>query len=95
MRFLVRIFRHQGDYSAMVPDLPGCVAVAETVEKVRDLIAEAIVLHLDLRRQSGEAMPKPTQHLDFTIDEDTEEEFCTWVEVKPPGKKKSRYSKAV
>ncbi len=29
-----------------------------------------------------EAMPTPTQHLDFTIDEDTEEEFCTWVEVK-------------
>ena len=82
MRFLVRIYRHEGDYSAMVPDLPGCVAVAETVEQVRKLLAEAIALHLDLMRQSGEKIPSPTQHIDFVIDETVEEELCTWVEVE-------------
>ncbi len=95
MRFLVMIYQHHDDYSAMVPDLPGCVAVAEKVEKVRNLIPEAIFLHLDLMRQSGEAIPTPAQHLDFTIDEATEQEFCTWVEVKPPWRTKSRHSNVV
>jgi predicted RNase H-like HicB family nuclease len=84
MRFLVRIYRHGDDYSAMVPDLPGCVAAAGTVEKVRKLIAEAITLHLDLMQQSGEAIPSPSQHLDFAIDTTVEEEFCTWVDVVAP-----------
>ncbi len=84
MRFLVRIYRHEGDYSALVPDLPGCVAVAEKVEKVRNLIAEAIALHLELMQQSGERMPVPTQSIEFAVDEASEEEFCTWVEVKVP-----------
>jgi len=82
MRFLVRIYRYEGDYSAMVPDLPGCVAVAETVEQVRKLIAEAITGHLDLMRQSGEKIPSPTRQIDFVIDETVEEELCTWVEVE-------------
>lgn len=84
VRFLVRIYRYNGDYSAMVPDLPGCVAAAESVEKVRKLIAEAIGLHLEMMRLSGEAAPSPTQQLEFAIDDETEEEFCTWVEVAIP-----------
>jgi predicted RNase H-like HicB family nuclease len=82
MRLMVRIYQYEGDYSAMVPDLPGCVAAASSVEKVRKLIAEAIGLHLDLMRQSGENIPSPTQHLDFAIDEGSSEEFCTWVDVE-------------
>jgi len=82
MRFLVRIYRSGKDYSALVPDLPGCVAVAKSVENVRKLLAEAIPLHLDLMRQAGEPLPTPTQHLDFAIDETVAEEFCTWVEVE-------------
>ncbi len=84
MQFLVRIYRSGGNYSAMVPDLPGCVAAARSVEKVRKLMAEAIGLHLDLMRQSGEKIPSPTRKIDFTIDETVEEELCTWVEVKAP-----------
>ncbi len=85
MRFLVRIYRYAGDYSALAPDLPGCVAAAKTMEKVRKLIAEAIALHLDLMRQNGEPIPSPSKHLDFAIDETAdEEEFCTWVEVETP-----------
>src|SRR5258708_7778881 len=82
MRFLVRIYKYEGDYSAMAPDLPGCVAAAETVEKVRKLMAEALALHLDLMRQSGEKIPSPTRQIVFAIDESAEEELCTWVEVE-------------
>jgi predicted RNase H-like HicB family nuclease len=84
MRFLVRIYRAGDNYSALVPDLPGCVAAARTVEKVRKLVAEAITMHLDLMRQSGEKIPEPTRQIDFGIDESVEEELCTWVEVEIP-----------
>ncbi len=93
MRFLVRIYRYGGDYSAMVPDLPGCVAVAETVEQVRKLIAGAITLHLDLMSQSGEKIPSPTRHIDFVIDETVEEELCTWVEAETPQPVSQRFRK--
>lgn len=81
MRFLVRIYRYQGDCSAIAPDLPGCVAAAKTVEKVKQRMAEAIEMHLDLMRQSGERIPAPSQHLDFSIDANSEQELCTWVDA--------------
>jgi predicted RNase H-like HicB family nuclease len=82
MRFLVRIYKYKGDYSALVPDLPGCVAAGDSVEEVRSLIAEAIKLHLDLMQKSGERTPKPSRHIDFAIDDSSDEEWCTWVDVK-------------
>ena len=84
MRYAVVIEKAGENYSAYVPDLPGCVAAARSVEKVRKLITKAIALHLDLMRQSGEPLPSPTRQIDFVVDETAEEEFCTWVEVKPP-----------
>lgn len=82
MRYLVMIRRTNTGYSADVPDLPGCVAAAKTVEKTRKLMAEAIAMHLDLMRQSGEIIPTPTQTPDFSTGDTEEEEFCTWVEVE-------------
>jgi predicted RNase H-like HicB family nuclease len=60
-RFLVQIYRHNGDYSAMVPELPGCVVAGDSVEEVRGLISEAILLHLEMMVQSGEKPPEPTR----------------------------------
>lgn len=82
MRFLVRIYHYGNGYSAMVPDLPGCVAAAETVEEVRELIAEAIRLHLDLMRKSGENIPEPTRHFDFDDEDIEEDELITWVKLR-------------
>ena len=72
-------------YSADVPDLPGCVATGMTVEHTRQQIAEAIEGHLEVMRESGESVPPPAARLEFAVDEDTGEEFCTWVEVEPEG----------
>lgn len=58
-RFLVMIRRTTTGYSVDVPDLPGCVATATTIEHARQMIAEAIEMHLDLMRQSGAAAPLP------------------------------------
>ena len=81
MRFLIRIYREGNDYSAMVPDLPGCVAAGDSVEEVRELISQAIFLHLELMIQAGEKLPEPSEKLEFVIEKDSGEEFCTWVEA--------------
>ena len=51
-------------YGAFVPDLLGCVAVAETREEVLQLIQEAMDFHLAGLKEDGEAIPKP--HCEFT-----------------------------
>jgi hypothetical protein len=45
------------------------------------MIAEEIEMHLDLMRQSGEAVPAPSSTLEFGVDNNSAEELCTWVEV--------------
>jgi predicted RNase H-like HicB family nuclease len=47
-------------YTLFVPDLPGCVAAAENLEEVRQLIAEAIAFHIEGMREEGLAVPRPT-----------------------------------
>jgi predicted RNase H-like HicB family nuclease len=90
MRFLVRVYFYGGNYSAMAPDLPGCVAAADTVEETVELMTEAIALHLDLMRKSGEKIPKPTKRVDLNVDDLEEGELCTWVEVRAPKTARSR-----
>ena len=48
-----------GSYSAYVPDLPGCVSSGDTIEQVRELIAEAVMLHIESLRRHGEPVPTP------------------------------------
>ena len=46
MRYAVVIEKARNDYSAYVPDLPGCVATGATIEETKQQIREAIDLHL-------------------------------------------------
>lgn len=47
MRYTIVIERGPASYGAYVPDLPGCVAAAETQQEVLRLIREAIPFHLE------------------------------------------------
>src|SRR5688572_18644366 len=58
MRYMVVIERGETSWGAHVPDLPGCVAVADTREEVVHLIGEAIELHIETLRQEGLPLPK-------------------------------------
>ena len=49
-----------GSFSAYLPDLPGCVATGDTVEEVRQLIGEAVNLHVESLREHGERVPPPS-----------------------------------
>ena len=60
MTYTVLIEKGPTSYGAYVPDLPGCVAVAETREEVETLIQGAIAMHLQGMREDGEPIPVPT-----------------------------------
>jgi hypothetical protein len=45
------------------------------------MVAEALEMHLDMMRQSGEVIPPPTSTYEFAGDDESAEELCTWVEV--------------
>lgn len=81
MRYLVMIRRTSTGYSVDVPDLPGCVSTGTTVEHARQMIAEAIEMHIELMQGSGEAVPPPSTSVEFSVDQDGGEELCTWVEI--------------
>lgn len=49
-----------GNYSAYVPDLPGCITVGETIEEIRVNIHEAVTLFLEETVKQGQCPPKPS-----------------------------------
>lgn len=60
MRYLVVVEQGQSSFGAYVPDLPGCVAAGETRQEALSLIREAIKLHIDTLRASGQNIPPPS-----------------------------------
>ena len=65
MRYAVVIEKADGNYSAYVPDLPGCVATGQTTDEVNTNIREAIRFHLDGLREDGLPIPKPEALCDY------------------------------
>ena len=59
MEYLVVVEKGRSGYGAHVPDLPGCVAVGESRREVLKLIREAIELHIEALRESGQCVPEP------------------------------------
>lgn len=59
MRYAIVIERAEGNYSAYVPDLPGCVATGDTVAEVEASMREAIAFHLGGMREDGVPIPPP------------------------------------
>lgn len=64
-RYAVVIEKGETSYGAYVPDLPGCVAVGETVDEVTTLIREAIEFHIEGLRDAGQPVPEPTTRLEY------------------------------
>jgi len=59
MRYAIVIEKGPNNFSAYVPDLPGCVTTGKTIEEIKANIREAIELHLDGMRADGESIPEP------------------------------------
>jgi predicted RNase H-like HicB family nuclease len=65
MRYAVVIERADGNYSAYVPELHGCVATGATVANVQREIRTAITFHLEGLREDGVAIPEPTSICEY------------------------------
>ena len=60
MRYAIVIENTGSNFSAYVPDLPGCVATGATVEETEREIREAIEFHLEGLREDGAPIPPPS-----------------------------------
>jgi predicted RNase H-like HicB family nuclease len=65
MRYAIVIERGPTSYGAYVPDLPGCVAAADTRDEVLRLIREAIQFHLEEMESDGLAVPEPSSSAEY------------------------------
>ena len=65
MRYAVVIEKADGNYSAYVPDLPGCVATGATIAEVESEIREAIRFHVDGLKADGISVPAPTSIAEY------------------------------
>ena len=65
MRYAIVIEKAQSNYSAYVPDLPGCVATGDTIESVEREIREAIRFHIDGLKEDGQPVPQATSSVDY------------------------------
>jgi predicted RNase H-like HicB family nuclease len=60
MRYAIVIEKAENNYSAYVPDLPGCIATGPTVEAVEHEVGDAIRFHIEGLKSDGLPAPAPT-----------------------------------
>ena len=65
MRFAVVIEKAENNYSAYVPDLPGCVATGASVAETEAQIREAIEFHFEGMREDGTPIPPPSSQVEY------------------------------
>jgi predicted RNase H-like HicB family nuclease len=65
MRYAVVIEKAEGNFSAYVPDLPGCVATGATIAVVEDEIRAAIRIHIDGLKADGLPVPAATSIAEY------------------------------
>jgi predicted RNase H-like HicB family nuclease len=65
MRYAVVIEKANDNYSAYVPDLPGCIATGATVEATENEIREAIRFHIEGLQADGLPVPAPTSIAEY------------------------------
>jgi len=65
MRYAIVIEDAGGNYSAYVPDLPGCIAVGATLEETETAIREAIEFHLEGLREDNLPIPIASSRVDY------------------------------
>ena len=65
MRYAIVIEKAQENFSAYVPDLPGCIATGATIDEIELQIREAIKFHLDGMREDGAPIPRPASRVEY------------------------------
>ncbi len=64
-RYAIVVEKAKSNYSAYVPDLPGCVAAGATAKEAERRLRKAIEVHVQGLREDGLPVPKPTSRVDY------------------------------
>lgn len=64
-RYAIVVERGPNNFSAYVPDLPGCISTGRTLEEIERNIREAIELHLEGMAEDGDPIPEPTTAVSY------------------------------
>lgn len=65
MRYAIVVEKTENNYSAYVPDLPGCVATGQTLEEIENEIRSAIEFHIEGLREDGQAIPQAVSIVEY------------------------------
>ena len=65
MKYLIIYEKAESNFSAYVPDLPGCIATGDTLDEAKRLIREAVNFHLEEMRKDGDEVPEPTTESEY------------------------------
>lgn len=65
MRYAIVIEKAASNYSAYVPDLPGCVATGESIQETETMIREAIEFHMEGLRADSLPIPQPSSQVEY------------------------------
>jgi len=71
IRYAIVIEKAARNYSAYLPDVPGCVATGASLEEVRQNLKGALQLHLEGMAEDGERPPEPTTVVEYLDVEET------------------------
>jgi predicted RNase H-like HicB family nuclease len=80
--YTIIIERGENDYSAYVPDLPGCVVTGTTINELKKRIRDVIQMHLEGMREDGEPVPDPSTLCDYvetTATQKLRDELGSWI----------------
>ena len=65
MRYAIVVEKTENNFSAYVPDLPGCVATGQTLEETENEIRAAIAFHIEGLREDGLVIPQPVSIVEY------------------------------
>ena len=65
MRYAVVIENAGRNFSAYVPDLPGCIATGASIDEVEASLGEAIRFHIDGLKEDGMPVPRPSARAEY------------------------------
>ena len=86
LKYVVVFEQGDNNYSAYVPDLPGCVSTSKTWDKMLEMIHEAITGHIEVMLEYGDPLPERKMSLEEAMvhhsEPLTEEELATFPELR-------------
>lgn len=65
MKYAMIIEKGESNFSAYLPDLPGCIATGKSLEEIKQRMSEAIEMHIEGMVEDGLTVPEPHVFVDY------------------------------